>query len=48
MKKENIYWNDVSKKIVDSVELMLKKYDTLFVMDDKRLDLEKYFNFKID
>lgn len=47
MKKENIYWENVSEKIVDGVMKKLKKNWKLFLFDDERLDLEKYFNWKI-
>lgn len=47
MKKENIYWKNVSKKIVDWVIKMLKNNWKLFLFDDERLGLEKYRNYKI-
>ena len=47
IKKEHLYWNNVSKKIVDEVLKMLEKDWTLFKYDDERLHLEKYFNWKI-
>jgi UDP-N-acetylglucosamine 2-epimerase (non-hydrolysing) len=47
IKKEHLYGKNVSKKIVDEVLEMLKKDWKLFKFDDERLDLEKYFNWKI-
>lgn len=47
MKKENIYGESVSEKIVDGVMKKLKKNWKLFLFDDERLWLEKYFNWKI-
>jgi len=47
MIKNNLYWNNVSKKIVDEVLNMLNKHWKLFKFDDERLDLEQYFNWKI-
>lgn len=47
MKKDNIYWEEVSKKIVDIVLNNLEKNKSLFILDDKRLELEKYYNFNI-
>jgi UDP-N-acetylglucosamine 2-epimerase (non-hydrolysing) len=47
MKGENLYWENVSKKIVDEVLIMLKKYWKLFKYDDERLELEKFFDWKI-
>lgn len=44
---KNLYWNNVSKKIVDEVLEMLKKDWKLFKYDDERLDLEKYFDWNI-
>jgi len=45
--KKHLYWENVSKKIVDEVLLMLKKDWKLFKYDDERLHLEQYFNWKI-
>lgn len=47
MKKENIYWENVSERIVDWVLKVLKRNWKLFRFDDERLDLEKYFDYKI-
>lgn len=47
MKKWNIYWENVSQKIVDWVLKVLKRNWKLFRFDDERLDLEKYFDYKI-
>ena len=47
MKKDNLYWKNVSKKIVDGVLWMLKENGKLFRLDDERLDLEKFVNFNI-
>lgn len=47
MKKENIYGENVSEKIVDGVMKRLNKNWKLFLFDDERLGLEKYFNWKI-
>ncbi len=45
MKKKNIYWNDVSEKIVNWVLARLHSQWKLFRYDDERLDLEQYFNW---
>jgi UDP-N-acetylglucosamine 2-epimerase (non-hydrolysing) len=47
MKWENLYGENVSKKIVDEVEKKLTKNGKLFRYDDERLDLEKFFDWKI-
>lgn len=47
MRWENIYWKNVSEKIVDEVLSMLKKDWKLFKYDDERLDLEKFFDWEI-
>lgn len=47
IKKEHLYWENVSKKIVDEVLAMLKRDWKLFKYDDERLHLEQYFNWKI-
>ncbi len=47
IKKHHLYWKNVSEKIVDEVLEMLKKDWKLFKFDDERLDLEKYFDWKI-
>jgi hypothetical protein len=47
MKKKNIYWNNVSKKIIDWVVKKLEDNWKLFRFDDERLELRKFFNFKI-
>lgn len=47
MKWNNLYGENVSKKIVDEVLLILSKNWKLFLLDDERLGLEKYTNWKI-
>jgi len=47
IKKEHLYWENVSKKIVDKVLEMLKKDGKLFKFDDERLELWKFFDWKI-
>ena len=47
IKKEHLYWKDVSGKIVDEVLKMLKKDGKLFKFDDERLELGKFFDWKI-
>lgn len=47
MRKQNLYGENVSKKIVDGVLLRLEKQGKLFQFDDERLGLEKYFDWKI-
>ena len=47
VKKEHLYWKDVSKKIVDEVLRMLKKDGKLFKFDDERLELWRFFDWKI-
>jgi len=47
IKKKHLYWENVSKKIVDEVLKMLEKKWKLFLFDDERLDLEKFFDWKI-
>ena len=44
---KNIYWENVSKKIVDWVLARLKKQWKLFRFDHERLKLEKFFDWKI-
>ena len=46
MKKKNIYWSNVSQKIVDGVLSRLHTQGKLFQYDDERLWLESYFNWK--
>ena len=46
-KKKHLYWENVSAKIVDEVEAMLKRDGKLFKFDDERLDLEQFFDWKI-
>jgi UDP-N-acetylglucosamine 2-epimerase (non-hydrolysing) len=41
----HLYWENVSKKIVDEVLNMLKKDWKLFKYDDERLDLEQFFDW---
>ncbi|MDD4151656.1 MAG: UDP-N-acetylglucosamine 2-epimerase [Candidatus Gracilibacteria bacterium] len=47
MKKENIYGNNVSSKIVDGVLRMLKTHGKLFLLDDERLGLERFVDYNI-
>jgi hypothetical protein len=47
MRWENIYWENVSKKIVDWVLEKLKRNWKLFRLDHERLELEEFFNCKI-
>jgi len=47
IKKNHLYWENVSKKIVDEVLKMLKKNWKLFRFDDERLDLEQFFDWRI-
>ena len=47
MRWENIYGEDVSKKIVDWVLDRLKKNWKLFRFDHERLELSQFFNWKI-
>ena len=47
IKKEHLYWKDVSRKIVDEVLKILKKDGKLFKFDDERLELGKFFDWKI-
>lgn len=47
MKKENIYWSNVSEKIVNWVMWMLKTHGKLFLLDDERLGLERFVDYKI-
>ena len=47
MKKKNLYWKNVSKKIVDGVLETLKNQWKLFRFDDERLDLWQFFDWKI-
>lgn len=47
IKKEHLYWENVSAKIVDEVLKMLKKDWKLFKFDDERLGLGKFFDWKI-
>lgn len=44
---KNLYWENVSKKIVDEVSKMLEKQWQLFQFDDERLWLDKYFNWRV-
>lgn len=46
MKKKNIYWKNVSEKIVNGVLARLHSQGKLFQYDDERLDLQQYFNWK--
>lgn len=47
IKKSHLYWENVSKKIVDNVLEMIRKDWKLFKFDDERLGLEKFFNWNI-
>ena len=47
VKKEHLYWKDVSGKIVHEVLRMLKKDGKLFKFDDERLELGRFFDWKI-
>jgi hypothetical protein len=47
MRWENIYWENVSKKIIDWVIEKLKRNWKLFRLDHERLELEEFFNCKI-
>ncbi|MCD5385303.1 UDP-N-acetylglucosamine 2-epimerase, partial [Candidatus Gracilibacteria bacterium] len=47
IKKEHLYGKDVSGKIVNEVLKMLKKDGKLFKFDDERLELGKFFDWKI-
>jgi UDP-N-acetylglucosamine 2-epimerase (non-hydrolysing) len=44
MKKENLYGENVSAKIVDGVTRLLEKEGKLFRLDHERLGVEKYFD----
>lgn len=46
-KKHHLYGENVSAKIVDEVQAMLKRDGKLFKYDDERLDLEQFFDWKI-
>jgi len=46
IKKVHLYWNDVSKNIVDWVLKKIKNNWNLFMFDDQRLWLKKYFDYK--
>lgn len=48
IKKDHLYWKNVSIKIVDEVLAMLKRDWKLFKYDDERLNLEQYFNWNIN
>jgi hypothetical protein len=47
MRKENIYGSNVSAKIVNWVMWMLKTHGKLFLLDDERLGLERFVDYKI-
>jgi UDP-N-acetylglucosamine 2-epimerase (non-hydrolysing) len=47
MRRKNLYWKNVSKKIVDWVLEVLKNQWKLFRFDDERLELSQFFNWKI-
>ena len=46
-RKEHLYGENVSAKIVDEVLAMLKRDGKLFKYDDERLHLEQFFDWKI-
>ncbi len=47
IRKEHLYWKNVSKKIVDEVLKHLKKDWKLFRLDHERLEVEKFFDWNI-
>ncbi len=47
IRKQHLYWKNVSEKIVDEVLKMLNKNGTLFKFDDERLELWHFFDWKI-
>ncbi|MBS9784284.1 UDP-N-acetylglucosamine 2-epimerase [Candidatus Gracilibacteria bacterium] len=47
MRKGNIYGENVSAKIVDGVERILKKDKKLFRFDHEKFNFSKYFNWEI-
>lgn len=47
MRKENIYGENVSAKIIDGVEKILKKEGKLFRFDHERLNLKEFFDWNI-
>ena len=47
MKWKNLYWENVSEKIVDWVLKRIKKNWKLFRLDHERLELEWFFNWNI-
>lgn len=47
MRKENIYGENVSAKIIDGVERILKKEGKLFRFDHERLNIAEFFDFSI-
>lgn len=46
-KRGHLYWKNISKKIVDEVVKKLDKHWKLFLFDDERLELTKYYNWDI-
>jgi len=47
IKKDHLYWSNVSEKIVDEVLKHLKKDWKLFRLDHERLEIEKFFDWNI-
>ena len=47
IRKNHLYWSNVSEKIVDEVLKHLKKDWKLFRLDHERLEVEKFFDWKI-
>ena len=47
MRIGNLYGENVSEKIVNGVERLLKKEGKLFRLDHERLKVEKYFDWSI-
>ncbi len=47
IKKDHLYWSNVSEKIVDEVLKHLKKDGKLFRLDHERLEVEKFFDWNI-
>ena len=47
MRKENIYGENVSEKIINGVEKILQKEGKLFRFDHERLNVEKFFDFSL-
>jgi len=47
MRKDNLYGENVSEKIVDGVTRLLEKEGKLFRLDHERLGVERFFDFEI-